>query len=156
MRVLTFSLVFALSLAAQDVTAGRAAFENRCGKCHGGDGNGGELGPAIPGRLGSRNDAQLASLIREGIAGKMPASAVPDPEMANLTRFLRSIQPRPGFNRPVVREKVTLADGKVLDGQVMGQGFSDMQLRTDDGRLDLLRRAGASYRGVYSECSGVW
>src|SRR6185369_1851353 len=135
MRVIALSFAFALSLAAQDVTAGRAAFENRCGKCHGGDGNGGELGPAITGRLAARNDVQLATLIREGIAGKMPASTVPDPEMANLTRFLRSIQPRPGAARQVVREKVTLTSGKVLDGQVMGQGFYDMQLRTDDGRL---------------------
>ena len=151
MRVITLSLLFALSLAAQDVTSGRAAFENRCGKCHGGDGNGGELGPAITGRLAARNDAQLAALIRKGIPNKMPGSVVLDAEMRNITRFLRSIQLRRGLNRPVVREKVTLTDGKVLDGQVMGQGFYDMQLRTDDGRLHILRRAGDKFRAVTSE-----
>src|SRR5437867_11195209 len=108
MRVITLSFIFALNLAAQDVTAGRAAFENRCGKCHGGDGNGGELGPAITGRLAARNDAQLAALIREGIPNKMPGSVVPDAEMEDITRFLRSIQRQPGFNRPAVREQVTL------------------------------------------------
>src|SRR6266545_2612981 len=64
MRVITLSLLFALSLAAQDVTTGRAAFENRCGKCHGGDGNGGELGPAITGRLPARTDAGRLHILR--------------------------------------------------------------------------------------------
>ncbi len=153
MRVLIFSLACVSIAGAQDVAAGRIAFENRCGKCHGGDGNGGELGPPIVNRLAAKTDPQLVALIHDGIPGKMPGNAVPEPEMANLTRFLRSIQPRPGFNRPVVREKVTLTDGKTLDGQVMGQGFYDMQLRTDDGKLHILRRAGEKFREATSETS---
>ena len=82
----------------------------------------------------------------------MPPSVVPDAEMAQLVRHLRTIQPRPGaFNRPVVREKVTLTDGKTLEGQVMGQGFTDMQLRTDDKKVHLLRRVGDKFREVTSD-----
>jgi mono/diheme cytochrome c family protein len=38
-------------LAAND--PGRKAFELRCGRCHGGDGKGGEMGPNILERLGA-------------------------------------------------------------------------------------------------------
>ena len=36
-----------LAQNAQDVDPGRAAFESRCARCHGADGNGGEMGPPI-------------------------------------------------------------------------------------------------------------
>jgi len=32
---------------------GRKSFELRCGRCHGGDGRGGEMGPDITARLGA-------------------------------------------------------------------------------------------------------
>ena len=60
-------MVFPLALLAQDADPGRSLFENRCARCHGADGNGGELGPAITRRLASRNDQQLADLIHQGI-----------------------------------------------------------------------------------------
>ncbi len=36
--------------------------------------------------------------------------------------------------------KVQTTDGRSLDGQVIGEGFDDLQLRTDDKRVHLLRR----------------
>jgi alcohol dehydrogenase (cytochrome c) len=135
---------------AQDANpAGRKAFETRCAQCHGSDGNGGEMGPPILGRLTTKDNAQLIRLIHDGIAGKMPANPAPEPEMTDLVKFLRSIQRR--FMRPVVRMTVELTDGTKLEGTVLGEGFDDLQLQTADQHVHLLRRAGEKYREVTSQ-----
>ena len=153
MRVSTFlfaTLLLTSTLPAQDADPGRVVFEGRCARCHGADGNGGELGPAIRGRLAARNDQQLATLIRAGLPGQgMPPSQIGDAEMEPLTRFLRGLQPR-DRRREVVRQKVLTTDGKTLEGEVLNQGFDDLQLRTDDNRVHLLRRAGDRFREVTS------
>jgi alcohol dehydrogenase (cytochrome c) len=153
MRISRFcftGLLFAWLSLAQDADPGRVLFEKTCARCHGSDGNGGELGPAIGRRLAQRNDPQLATLIREGLPAQgMPPNQVTDAEMIPLTRFLRTLQRRPG--RPVVRLKIQTTDGQTLDGQVLNRGFDDLQLRTDDQHVHLLRRAGDRYREVTSE-----
>ena len=45
--LLTVCVLCAGNLGAQDAGAGRVLFENRCARCHGADGNGGELGPRL-------------------------------------------------------------------------------------------------------------
>ncbi len=111
---------------------------------------GGELGPPIVRRLTSRDDAQLAALIREGLPTRgMPANNVAEPEMKELIGFLRSLRGR-GFGMRPVRGKVETADGKTLEGLVLNQSFEDMQMRTDDNHLHLLRKAGEKYREVTS------
>lgn len=145
MRLLTLSVGVALFLglaAAQDADPGRLAFQSRCARCHGGEGAGGEMGPDIRARLASNSDAQLARLFREG-SGAMPPVAVTEAEQAPLIRYLRTLQPR---RRPVVRTTAQLIDGRVLNGELLNQGFHDLQLRTDDGRIHLLRRAGDRFR----------
>ncbi len=138
-------------LPAQDADPGRLLFENRCARCHGADGNGGELGPAIATRLRSHNDQDLATLIHAGLPGRgMPPIQVNEAEMSPLIRFLRSLQPR-GFGRPVVRLKVQTTDNRSLEGEALNEGFDDLQLRTGDQRVHLLRRAGDRYREVTSE-----
>jgi alcohol dehydrogenase (cytochrome c) len=135
---------------AQTTEAGRKVFESRCARCHGGDGNGGEMGPPIRERLTTRDAEQLTKLIHEGIPLKgMPPSDLGDPETNDLVAFLRSIERRPEA-APVVRLQVQTTDGKRLDGQLMAEGFDDVQLMTDDRRLHLLRRAGDRVREVSS------
>src|SRR5688572_3296066 len=125
---LVSGLVFSASdLVAQD--AARKTFETACARCHGADGNGGEMGPPIALRLSELDDRQLEKLIRDGVPAKgMPPNLVPDPEMAALLKFLRTIERRAP---PVVRMKVQTTDGRALDGQVLGEGLTDLQLRTD-------------------------
>jgi alcohol dehydrogenase (cytochrome c) len=143
-------LVTSTSLFAQAPDPGRRAFETRCARCHGADGRGGEMGPAIAERLTPLDDQQLMKLIREGQPLKgMPPNVVPDAEMADLVKFLRTIE-RAG-EPPPVRMSVQTIDGRTLDGLVLGQGFDDLQLQTDDKRVHLLRRAGDRYRPVTSE-----
>ncbi len=138
-------------LVGQDVDAGRKVFESRCARCHGVDANGGELGSPITFRLMSRNDEQLTSLIHEGMPARgMPPNDVAGSELADLVAFLRTIQRRPE-TKPLVRVSVTTVAGKTIEGQVLGEGFADLQLLTDDKRVRLLRRVGDRVREVTSE-----
>jgi len=138
-------------LLAQDVDPGRKVFESLCARCHGADGNGGETGPPIALRLPALDDQQLAKVIRDGVPLKgMPPNIVAEPEMADLLKFLRTIQRHAA---PVVRAKLQTTDGRTLDGQLLGEGFDDVQLRTDDQRVHLVRRAGNRFRAVSSEAA---
>src|SRR4051794_35441996 len=138
-------------LSAQSVDPGHKIFDTRCARCHGGDANGGEMGPPIRERLTTRDDAQLAKLIHEGLASKgMPPSELGDAETGDLVAFLRSVERRPEAV-PVVRLKIQTTDGNDLQGQVMGEGFADLQLLTDDKRVHLLRRTGDRVREVSSQ-----
>ncbi len=129
-------------LRAQDTAPGRLVFESRCARCHGGDGSGGDMGPPIRNRLAARTDEQLAKLIHEG-NGAMPPIPVVDAEMTPLIRFLRSLEPR---RREVIRITARTVDGKTLEGELLNQGFGDLQMRTGDGRVHLLRRVGDRFR----------
>jgi alcohol dehydrogenase (cytochrome c) len=138
--------------AAQNVEPGRSAYESRCARCHGADGNGGEMGPPMALRLAARDDRQLAELIRSGLPARgMPPSQIADPEMAGLLRHLRTLERR-AADAPVARRlQLETTDGRTLDGQVIGEGFDDLQLRTADQRVHLLRRAGGRFREVTSD-----
>ncbi len=141
-------LAGALPVAAQP-EAGRRAFESRCGVCHGGDGNGGEMGPAIVTRLPPLSDTAIAALVREGRPSKgMPGQAVSESEMTALLAHLRTIQRR---ERPLPRRTVRTTDGRTLDGDLLGEGIDDLQLRTADARVHLFRKAGDLLRAVTSD-----
>ena len=43
-----------------------------------------------------------------------------------------------------------MTDGKTLAGVILNQGFNDLQLRTPDNQVHLLRKEGARYREVTS------
>jgi len=135
--------------AAQSLEGGRKTFEMRCARCHGADGGGGEMGPPIGLKLSSLTDVELAKLIHDGrpLQG-MPGNVMPGPELAGLQKFLRAIQ----RDAPVVvRRTVQTTDGQTLEGELLGEGASDLQLRTSDKRVHLLRRDGDRYRRVTSE-----
>ncbi len=135
----------------QDIGPGRTAYESRCGRCHGADGNGGDMGPAILPRLAALDDGQLRAVIRDGRPLKgMPPNLVEDAELAHLVEFLRVMQRRAGV-RPLVRTTLQTTDGRPLDGLLLNEGFDDVQVRTGDGRVHLLRRAGDRVRPVTSE-----
>src|SRR5882762_1931647 len=154
--MLAFLLMIVLGPAAQNVQKvdpGRQAFEARCARCHGADGNGADIGPAIALRLAAYQDRQLASLIRNGLPERgMPPSGIAGPEMTRLLKFLRTMQGRAAAGSIAGRKlQLQTTEGKTLEGQVLGEGFDDIQLRTDDQRVHLLRRAGCRFRAVTSE-----
>jgi alcohol dehydrogenase (cytochrome c) len=136
---------------AQVADAGRQVFVSRCAGCHGTDGNGGELGPAITTRVPARTDADLTSLLAQGL----PASGMPAfpnltaEETTEVIRYLRTLRPRSG-SAPE-RIKVPLSDGSVAEGLVLNRSALDLQLLGDDRRLHLLRKTGERYRAVTSQ-----
>ena len=138
---------------APPLAAGRQQYDGLCSRCHGGDGNGGELGPGIVARLLTREDAELKALVRDGLpAAGMPGFAINDQEMRELVAFLRTL-PAP---RGAAPERVTVetTDGSTLRGLALNRTPRDMQLLCDGGdeaRLHLLRKAGDRYRRVTSQ-----
>ncbi len=138
------ALFASMSGSAQTIDPGRQAFEARCARCHGGDGTGGPMGPSIAERLATRDDTQLATIVRQGFPdGGMPAQPIADPEMSALVKFLRTLQRQPPGS--TIKSFLTV-DGTRLEGLVVGEGFDDIQLRTADQRVHLLRREGDRVR----------
>lgn len=91
-------------------------------------------------------------MIRAGIPNRgMPPFAFPDGEMRSLVAHLRTLRPPRTGARAPVRMKVETTAGTTLEGTVTGSGVEDLQLRTDDNRVHLLRRAGTRFRPVTSQ-----
>jgi alcohol dehydrogenase (cytochrome c) len=148
--IFLFYILAAGTVTAQDADPGRKVFESSCARCHGSDGRGGEMGPAIVGRLASKDNPQLIALIHDGLPTRgMPPNPVKDPELTSLVRFLRGMQRRAA--ELIVRKTVQTDKGVTLEGRVLGEGFDDLQLRTDDNHLHLLRKVGDRYREVTSD-----
>jgi alcohol dehydrogenase (cytochrome c) len=156
MRVLSSALVSLLLMSnhafAQPADAGRRQYDSLCARCHGGDGNGGELGPAIFLGLAAHRDDELATLVREGRPQTgMPGFPLGDADMRALVTFVRTLRPPRAASTPV-RMKVETSDGRTLDGLALNQTSVDLQLLSEpDRRLHLFRREGARYRPVTSQ-----
>jgi alcohol dehydrogenase (cytochrome c) len=137
--------------AAQNGDAGRQAFVGRCASCHGTDGNGGELGPAIAARAVLRTDEELRAVLRSGFpsAGMPPFSTLTDVEAGDLVAFVRTLKPRNAA--PLARARFPLTDGKALEGLVLNKTHADLQVLGSDQRLHLLRPDGERYRAVTSQ-----
>ena len=137
--------------SAQNVESGRKAFVTRCASCHGTDGNGGELGPAIAARAILRTDDELRTVLRTGFpaAGMPPFSTLSDAEATDLVAFVRTLKPR--ASTVPTRSSFTLADGRVLDGLVLNRTHADVQVLDVKQRIHLLRPEGNRYRAVTSQ-----
>jgi alcohol dehydrogenase (cytochrome c) len=151
MRIVFLVVCLAGAAFAQD--AGKAAYDARCSRCHGGDATGGETGPNILSQVGSRNDAELSAFLRTGKPSTgMPAFDLPAAEMNSLVQYLRTLTPIPRTNTvSPARRTLTTTDGRTLSGQVLSEGMTDLQLRTDDKKIVLLRKAGERFRVVTSQ-----
>ena len=152
MRTLTLFLA-TTTVFAQAPNPGRQQYETSCARCHGGDATGVESGPTILARISAGTDAELATFLRAGRpTNGMPAFALPDAQMTPLITYLRSLNPIPSGNAPAVtRRRVTLADGKTLEGRVLNEGMTDLQIQGDDRKIHLLRKAGNNFREVTSQ-----
>ncbi|HTC86687.1 MAG TPA: PQQ-binding-like beta-propeller repeat protein, partial [Bryobacteraceae bacterium] len=153
MRILPFTILLCAGLALAQTDPGRREYETRCARCHGADATGGEGGPNIQAQIAARNANELAAFLRLGRpASGMPAFDLPPQEMTNLVAHLRTLAPMSRNAPPaIVRKKVETTAGETLEGQVLNQGPLDLQLRTDDKKIRLLRKSGERYRIVTSE-----
>ncbi|MFN7922128.1 MAG: PQQ-binding-like beta-propeller repeat protein [Bryobacteraceae bacterium] len=146
------SAVCALALAQNAPSPeGRTTFQSRCAVCHGSDGNGGEHAPSLRPSMQANNDQQLKKIIRDGVAAKgmPPFQQLSDGELTSLVTFMRTLRGRRGF--APVRMKVKLEDGSELEGLAFASTARELQMRTPDGRIQLLRKSGERYRKVTSQ-----
>src|SRR6516165_5516667 len=129
---LLLSLAFsAPDQAAQAANPGQSTFETRCAPCHGANGNGGDTGPPIASRLSARDDEALAAFIRAGVPARgMPPQSIAAPDMTDLLKYLRVLQHRADDAPAPRRLQIQTTDGRTLEGQVIGEGFDDLQLGT--------------------------
>lgn len=158
MRIWSFTVPLAVvAVAMAQTPEGRLAFQNRCAVCHGTDANGGEHAPSILAQVQSRNDQELISVLRQGVPQRgMPAfNDVPEPELQALAGFLRTLvapgRGGRGGRGFATRMKVQLTDGKSLEGVAIGNTTREVQLRSDDQKIHLLRKTGEQYREVTSQ-----
>lgn len=144
--------IAALSLSAQAPPEGRTAYQTRCAGCHGTDGNGGEHAPTILPAMAANDDEGVARIIRDGVPRKgMPAfKTLADGEVKSLVAFLRTLQ-QARRRRAPVRVTAELTDGTKLEGIALGRTSRELQLRTADQKIHLLRRAGEKYRRATSQ-----
>jgi alcohol dehydrogenase (cytochrome c) len=78
----------------------------------------------------------------------MPAFKVSAEEMPGLVAYIRSLKPR---GDAPVHLTVRTTDGRTLEGDVLNRSFADLQLRTSDQRVHLLRPERDLYREVTSQ-----
>ena len=136
-------LVGSIAVAvAQNADPGRQIFVARCAGCHGTDGNGGEQGPNIAVRVPSRTDRELADVIHDGLpAAGMPAfAAIAGSDATELIRFLRTLRASDGAGPTPA--KLALSSGGTVEGLVLNQSATDVQLLGNDRRIHLLRKDG--------------
>jgi alcohol dehydrogenase (cytochrome c) len=137
--------------AGSPAAAGQQIFAQRCASCHGTDGGGGEFAPSILERVPLRTDDELIHLLHNGLPSGMPAFPdIVDTQRTNLISYLRTLKPFAG--EAAARAKVTLDDGKTLEGLALNRDAAGMQLLGDDHQLYLLRKTtSGAYRRVTSQ-----
>ncbi len=154
MRVPSFLALFVLcstlGLAAAD---GEDSYQTRCALCQGGDGAGTDRAVSIISTLQTSATARLAAIITEGVSSKgMPAVAMPADELGPLVAYLKTLAAAasPGARDPRAPQprtgSLSLVDGGALSGTILNESGFDAQIRTEDGGLHFLRRAGNAYR----------
>lgn len=132
--------------------AGRRYYERLCARCHGADGQGGEFGLSIVEGLSQRTDAQLTTLIRDGLPDQgMPGVVLTDLELRALIPFVRTLRPPVDAALPSVM--VEMVDGSMLVGSRLNRSSTELQVLSsgDEPRIHLLRKSGEGYRRVTSE-----
>lgn len=134
-------LFLCLAVAAGAAESGPDLYRTLCAFCHGADGGGGERGPALAVRIGTRSDGELTALIQTGIpAAGMPPVRLADTQSAALIAFLRTLRPE----KPSV-ERIDMGN---IHGTVRNRNSYAMQVQGDDGRLHLYRVDRGGWREI--------
>jgi len=154
--VLSAAIVVAPARCQSGSKTGQLLYEQNCGVCHGGDGMGGEMGPNIVARVGRLTDEQLLTLLHDGRPQRgMPGFPnLSNDERTGIVTFLRATM-RPRRRRAPVPRTVELTDGSKLSGLVMNESPGDLQLRTADQKIHLLRPDGERFRETTSQADWI-
>jgi alcohol dehydrogenase (cytochrome c) len=147
------TVLLSLSAPALADAQGAESYQSRCALCHGSQAEGTDRAPSIISTLQTSATDRLATIITEGVASTgMPAVQMPADELGPLVTFLKTLAAAaiPGLRDPRAPQPrdgtVSLIAGTALSGTILNESGFDAQVRTTDGRLHLLRRAGEAYR----------
>lgn len=152
MMVAVVALAAAQAAMAQTTAAGKRVFEAHCAICHGGDGNGGEFAPGIVTRIVNQTDSDVSTVIVDGLPNRgMPPFKLNERDLGDLIAYLRTLRPPRRGDMVPIEVNLDMVDGKKVHGVSINRTFEDMQVRTSDGRMHLLRKEGARYRQVTSQ-----
>ena len=138
-----------MTLHAQDAPPGRALFEKTCARCHGADGNGGEMGRRS--RTGWPR-ATTSSCRADPRRACRPRHAAEACQRRRNARSDRSCAPSAAAGeRPIVRMKVPDHRRQDARRRSPARASTTCSCCTDDNASHLLRRAGDRFREVTSE-----
>jgi alcohol dehydrogenase (cytochrome c) len=152
MILAVIAITAARPVLAQSTAPAKRTFETNCAVCHGGDGNGGEFAPGIVTRIANQTDSDVAAVIVDGLPNRgMPPFKLNEKDLGDLIAHLRTLRPPRRGEMVPVEVNLEMAGGKTLHGVSVNRTFEDMQVRTSDGRMRLLRKEGARYREVTSQ-----
>jgi mono/diheme cytochrome c family protein len=87
------SIIAVLLFGAASWAAPDPLFTQNCAVCHGADATGGDRGPALANsrRLRTQSAADIATLIRNGTLGGMPAFPLPEDQITQLAGYVHSL-----------------------------------------------------------------
>ncbi|MXZ70951.1 MAG: PQQ-binding-like beta-propeller repeat protein [Acidobacteria bacterium] len=149
--------------ASQGAGQGEESYQSRCVLCHGGDGAGSDRARSILPVLHTRGADDLARIVTEGDPARgMPAFPLEADELDPLIAYLKDLaaaaapaarDPRAPRARP---GELPLAGGGTAAGTILNESGFDAQLRTDDGRIRLLRREEDGWREAPIEPFTDW
>ncbi len=147
------TLTLALCAGSLFAADGAESFKTRSQLCHGIDGTGSDRAKSILATAAGRRPDQLAMIIEKGVPSKgMPAFKMPADELEAVIAHLKDLARKsPAALRdpraPVPRNgSLPLASGSTLKGVILNESGFDAQLRTPDGKINLLRREGDKFR----------
>ena len=153
-----FLLLLAYPAWAQNPAAeGRKTFETRCSVCHGADGNGGEMGPAIARRIPNLTDAQLKTTIWKGCRDAVcPPIDVSAADLPPLLAFLHSLRPRAvaAVSALSGQGRLTAGGGARREHHLRGLRRSRAADAAGDRDSFIRKLAGGAFREVTSQSIG--
>ena len=118
-----------------DVRMGQRVFRQQCGRCHGRDGAGGELGPDLTeGFRSASTDAGLFKIVREGI---------PNTQMIGISRRSTDRRGRPPMTLTKLGQKPRKQERSVLQVDWLMRRLrpSSVSTGSTDRQLDLIEQS---------------
>ncbi len=146
LRIATVLYLASLLHAQQVDSTGPVLFERHCILCHSGDGQGTNRGPNIVPFIDSNDSERIAALIRNGRPDKgMPAFELDNRDLRRLVAHVGTLAPESAEAVEPMVSTLQILGGPAIRGEVLNKSGFDAQIRTQDGRIRLLRRTGNSY-----------
>jgi PQQ-dependent dehydrogenase (methanol/ethanol family) len=165
MLLMQFAAVVAVAQdrGTTDYQQAEKQFARLCSGCHGESGTGGDRAPALTNSRGlrSRSEAQIATLIKSGTSGGMPAFPLPDNQLRSLAAWVHSLNTSAFDSKPAgevaAGERIFFGSGNCSTchmvrgrGKANGPDLSDVARKSTLRELDLVLNNPTSQMGIHT------